>query len=52
VIGGGSASYTGGPGRRARYNIYEIDGAGITMINRAHDEAADEFREFRREKIA
>jgi 3',5'-cyclic AMP phosphodiesterase CpdA len=52
VIGGGSASYTGGPTRRARYNIYEIEGSAITMIGRAHDEAADEFREVRRERIA
>jgi hypothetical protein len=51
VIGGGSASYTGGPDRRARYNVYEIDGGGITMVGRAHDEAADAFREIRRERI-
>lgn len=52
VIGGGSASYTGGAERRARYNVYEIDGSTITMVGRAHDEAADSFREIRRERIA
>jgi 3',5'-cyclic AMP phosphodiesterase CpdA len=51
VIGGGSASYTGGPERRSRYSLYEIAAGGITWITRAHDEASDAFREVRRERI-
>jgi len=51
IVGAGSASYTGGADRRARYNIYEIDGCGITVVTRAHDEASDTFREVRREKL-
>src|SRR5262249_43160351 len=43
VVGAGSASYAGGPERRSRYNVYEIDGRTITCVTRAHDEAADEF---------
>ena len=39
VVGGGSASYTGGPERRSRYNLYEIEGRRITWVTRAHDEA-------------
>jgi 3',5'-cyclic AMP phosphodiesterase CpdA len=52
VIGGGSASYTGSPERRSRYNLYEIEAGRITWVTRAHDEAADAFREVRREKLA
>jgi len=51
VVGAGSASYAGGPDRRARYNIYEIDGRRITSLTRAHDEAADRFHEVRREVL-
>lgn len=49
VIGAGSASYAGEPSRRARYNIFEIDGPRITWITRAHDSTLDMFREVRRE---
>ena len=52
VIGAGSASYTGGPERRSRYSVYEIDGSSITWVTRAHDEATDAFREVRREQLA
>jgi 3',5'-cyclic AMP phosphodiesterase CpdA len=51
VVGAGSASYAGGPERRSRYNVYEIDGRAITSVTRAHDEAADAFREVRRERL-
>ncbi|HEY7374650.1 MAG TPA: metallophosphoesterase [Polyangia bacterium] len=51
VIGAGSASYTGGAERRARYNLYEIAGGQITLITRAHDEASDAFKEVRRERL-
>jgi 3',5'-cyclic AMP phosphodiesterase CpdA len=51
VIGGGSASYTGGPERRSRYNLYEIDRGHITWITRAHDERSDTFKEVRRERL-
>jgi 3',5'-cyclic AMP phosphodiesterase CpdA len=52
IVGAGSASYAGGPERRARYNIYEIaDGAAIALVTRAHDEATDRFREVRRETL-
>jgi 3',5'-cyclic AMP phosphodiesterase CpdA len=52
IVGAGSASYAGGPDRRARYNIYELAAAGpITLITRAHDEATDQFREVQRQTI-
>jgi len=51
VIGAGSASYTGGPERRSRYNLYEVAGRQITLITRAHDEASDAFKEVRRERL-
>jgi 3',5'-cyclic AMP phosphodiesterase CpdA len=51
IVGAGSASYAGAPDRRARYNIYEIDGPQITCITRAHDEASDSMREVRRELL-
>jgi 3',5'-cyclic AMP phosphodiesterase CpdA len=51
VVGAGSASYAGGPDRRSRYNVYEIDGRSITCVIRAHDEASDTFREVKREKL-
>ena len=52
VIGGGSASYTGGPDKRSRYNLFEIEDRRITLITRAHDEASDAFKEVRRERLA
>jgi 3',5'-cyclic AMP phosphodiesterase CpdA len=52
IIGAGSASYAGGPERRSRYNIYEIDAAGITLVTRAHDQASDRFAEVHRERLA
>lgn len=52
VVGAGSASYAGGPERRSRYNVYEIEGRSITCITRFHDEASDAFREVRREVLA
>jgi 3',5'-cyclic AMP phosphodiesterase CpdA len=52
IVGAGSASYAGAPERRSRYNVYEIDGRRITCVIRAHDEATDAFREFRRETLA
>jgi 3',5'-cyclic AMP phosphodiesterase CpdA len=52
IIGAGSASYGGRPERRARYSLYEIDGTNITWVSRAHDEAADAFKEVRREKLS
>lgn len=63
IVGAGSASYAGGAERRARYNIYEIAPgdvhgdrpgrrAAITCVTRYHDEAADAFKEYRREVLA
>jgi 3',5'-cyclic AMP phosphodiesterase CpdA len=52
VIGAGSASYAGGPEKRARYNVYEFDGAAITRVTRVHDEVTDTFREVSRETLA
>lgn len=52
VVGAGSASYAGGADRRARYNVYEIEGRQITLVTRAHDEAGDTFREVRRQALA
>ena len=49
VIGAGSASYAGGPERRARYSVYEFEGRSITWVSRVHDEATSFFREARRE---
>jgi 3',5'-cyclic AMP phosphodiesterase CpdA len=52
VIGAGSASYAGGPERRARYSVYEFEGRAITWVSRVHDEATSFFREARREILA
>ena len=52
IIGGGSASYTGSPERRSRYNLFELDAGKITWVTRAHDEASDAFKEVRREPLA
>ncbi len=52
VIGAGSASYAGGPERRARYSVYEFEGRSITWVSRVHDEATSFFREARRELLA
>jgi 3',5'-cyclic AMP phosphodiesterase CpdA len=52
VIGAGSASYAGGPERRARYSVYEFEGRSITWVSRVHDEATSFFREARRETLA
>jgi len=51
IIGGGSASYTGSAEKRSRYNLYEIENGRITLIPRAPDEAADAFKEVRRERL-
>jgi 3',5'-cyclic AMP phosphodiesterase CpdA len=51
VIGAGSASYAGGPERRSRYNVYEIEGRRITAVTFAHDEPSDRYREVRREAL-
>jgi len=51
IIGAGSASYSGGPATRSRYNIYEIAGDTITLVTRAHDEASAAFKETRRERL-
>jgi 3',5'-cyclic AMP phosphodiesterase CpdA len=51
AVGAGSASYAGGPDRRARYNVYEIDAGAITAVTYAHDEAAGGFREVRRQPL-
>ncbi len=51
VIGAGSASYAGGPERRARYSVYEFEGRSITWVSRVHDGATSFFREARRETL-
>ncbi|MES1157807.1 MAG: metallophosphoesterase [Haliangium ochraceum] len=51
IVGAGSASYAGAADRRARYNIYEFDGAAITLVTRAHDETTDTFKEVRRQRL-
>jgi 3',5'-cyclic AMP phosphodiesterase CpdA len=51
IVGGGSASYAGDLDRRARYNVFEIEGAAITWTTRVQDPATTFFREVRRERI-
>jgi 3',5'-cyclic AMP phosphodiesterase CpdA len=51
VIGAGSASYAGGPERRSRYSLYEIEGGAIIWTSRVHDEGSDTFHERRRERL-
>ena len=49
VVGAGSASYAGGPEKRSRYNVYEIEAPRqITAVTYAHDEPSDTFKEVRR----
>ena len=52
VVGAGSASYAGGPEKRSRYNVYEIDARQITAVTYAHDEPSDTFKEVRRVSLA
>jgi 3',5'-cyclic AMP phosphodiesterase CpdA len=51
IIGAGSASYAGGPERRSRYSLYEIEGGAIVWTSRVHDEASGSFHERRRERL-
>ncbi len=51
VVGAGSASYDGGPDRRSRYHIFEIDRKSITVVTFAHDPAGGGFVEFARRAI-
>jgi len=51
IVGGGSASYAGGLDRRARYNVFEIEGTAITWTTRVQDPATTFFREVRRERL-
>jgi 3',5'-cyclic AMP phosphodiesterase CpdA len=51
VVGAGSASYAGKPEHRARYNVYEIEGAGITAVTYAHDQVSDSYREVGRDLL-
>jgi len=51
IIGAGSASYAGGPERRSRYSLYEIEGGAIIWTSRVHDGASDTFHERRRERL-
>jgi 3',5'-cyclic AMP phosphodiesterase CpdA len=51
IVGGGSASYAGGLDRRARYNVFEIEGTTITWTTRVQDPATTFFREVRRERL-
>jgi 3',5'-cyclic AMP phosphodiesterase CpdA len=51
-VGSGSASYAGGPDRRSRYNVYEIERPRITLVTYAHDQAAGAYCEVRRERLA
>ncbi len=51
IVGAGSASYAGGPERRARYYALEIEGGSITWTTRVHDAATTFFREVRRERL-
>ena len=48
VVGAGSASYAGSAEKRARFNVYEIEGRAITCLVRAHDEGQGVFREVAR----
>ena len=51
VVGIGSASYQGSPGRRSRYNIVEIDGKSITVVTYAHDRSKSKYVEFARRSL-
>lgn len=51
VVGAGSASYAGRPDHCARYNLYEIDGGGITVVTYAHDAGSGRFVEARRTEL-
>ena len=50
VIGGGSASYAGGPERRSRYNVYEIEGRRDHLDHPRPRRGDRRFREVRRER--
>jgi len=45
VIGVGSASYNGSPGKRSRYHVFEIEGRAISVVTYAHVAATNDFQE-------
>jgi 3',5'-cyclic AMP phosphodiesterase CpdA len=51
VFGVGSASYSGSPERRSRYNVYEIEGRTITAVTFAHDPATGRYLEAGRRTV-
>jgi 3',5'-cyclic AMP phosphodiesterase CpdA len=51
IVGAGSASYAGPLARRARYNVYEIEGRAVTVTTFAHDDASDSFRGVARDRV-
>ena len=51
VVGAGSASYAGGPEKRARYNVYEFEGHQVTRVIRVHDEGKNAFLEASRDVL-
>jgi len=52
IIGAGSASYAGAPAGRARYNIYEFNGAKISCTTFAHDVGSDSFETVEQKVLA
>jgi 3',5'-cyclic AMP phosphodiesterase CpdA len=51
VVGTGSASYSGSPERRSRYNIYEIENRAVEVVTYAHDPAGSSYVEVRRKRL-
>ncbi len=51
VFGAGSASYSGSPERRSRYNVYEIEGRSITAVIYAHDPSTGRYLEVGRRAV-
>jgi 3',5'-cyclic AMP phosphodiesterase CpdA len=52
VVGVGSASYAGGPDKRSRYRIFEIDGTSISAVTYVHDQATGKFVAYGRKSVA
>lgn len=51
VVGVGSASYAGGPGKRSRYRVFEIDAVSIVAVTFVYDPATGKYTEHDRRTL-
>jgi 3',5'-cyclic AMP phosphodiesterase CpdA len=51
VVGVGSASYSGGPKKRSRYRIFEVDASSIVAVTYVHDPTTNKYVEHDRRTL-